>query len=262
MQSVTILLVEDEAILSMDLTYRLEQMGYPVIDAVDNGPDALRVCEQKTVDLVLLDIHIRGEWDGVETARRIRAISQMPLIFLTALTDGPTIDRARQVGPSAYITKPFNDLNLRIAIDLAIYNITRSTTVASPIEPTPDSLPTEEPSRGEIIMLAKDHVFVKQNYRFVKFPIADIRYLQSEGNYTDIVTASHKYTLRLVLNRVLEKLHGNETARTDIVRVHRSYAVNLRQVTTFSEQEVQVGGQLIPVGRSYRVEFMKGVLAQ
>lgn len=262
MQSVSILIVEDEAILSMDLTYRLEQMGYTIIDAVDNGPAALRICEQKSVDLVLMDIHIRGEWDGVETARRLRQISRMPLIFLTALTDGPTIDRARLVGPSAYITKPFNDLNLRIAIDLAIHNVMQSTTATSPVESSAEMGTAGEPSRGEIIMLAKDYVFVKQNYRFVKFPIADIRYLHSEGNYTDIVAGNHKYTLRLVLNRVLEKMHANETARTMIVRIHRSYAVNLRHISQFSEQEVQIGGQVIPVGRSYRIDFMKGVLAQ
>lgn len=261
MQSVSILIVEDEAILSMDLTFRLEQMGYTIIDVVDNGPAALRICEQKSVDLVLMDIHIRGEWDGVETARRIRQISRMPLIFLTAMTDGPTIDRARLVGPSAYITKPFNDLNLRIAIDLAIHNVMQSTPATAPVDSAAEG-GGDEPSRGEIIMLAKDHIFVKQNYRFVKFPITDIRYLQSEGNYTDIVTENHKYTLRLVLNRVIEKMHANEMARAIIVRIHRSYAVNLRQINTFTEQEVQIGGQVIPVGRSYRIEFMKGVLAQ
>jgi len=61
MESVTVLIVEDEAILRMDLTYRLTQMGYRVVDSVDNGPDALQAYETQPVDLVLLDIHILGE---------------------------------------------------------------------------------------------------------------------------------------------------------------------------------------------------------
>lgn len=122
MNAISILIVEDEVILAMDLTQRLSDLGYIVVDAVDNGPQALGIVKQMPVDLVLFDINIKGEWDGIESARRLRQIQPIPFIFLTALTDGPTIERARQVSPSAYITKPFNDLNLRIAIDLAIHN--------------------------------------------------------------------------------------------------------------------------------------------
>ncbi|CCH54798.1 two component transcriptional regulator, LytTR family [Fibrisoma limi BUZ 3] len=259
MDPINILIVEDEAIISMDLSHRLSQMGYQVVAVADNGPRALALYQEYPIDLALLDIHILGEWDGIETARRMRQVKQSPLIFLTGLTDNDTFERARTVSPSAYITKPFNDFSLRSAIDLAIQNFALS--------PGIDDLGTvsagngshtlpegaEQIGKGELMLHTKEYVFIKQNYRFTKFRIDDVLYLQSEGNYTDIITKESKYTLRLVLGKVLEKLQT-----PDVVRTHRSYAVNLRHVDSFSEHEIYIGSYCIPVGRSYRDEFMKG----
>lgn len=251
MNAISILIVEDEAILAMDLAQRLSDLGYTVVDTVDNGPQALSIVKQMTVDLVLFDINIKGEWDGIESARRLRQLQPIPFIFLTALTDGPTIERARQVSPSAYITKPFNDLNLRIAIDLAIHNFALQKSALSPGHVTSEA--SEAMMKNETLLLVKDHFFIKQNYRFVKFRLDDVLFLQSEGNYTDIVTRDLKYTLREVLSKVIEKMQSPE-----ICRIHRSYAVNTRHIDSFSEGEVIVGKHALPIGRSYRDEFMKG----
>lgn len=250
MEKVSTLIVEDEAILAMDLAQRLTDLGYYVADTTDNGPDALTIVQQKHPDLVLFDINIRGEWDGVETARRLKQIRAIPFLFLTALTDGPTIDRARQVGPSAYIPKPFNDLTLRIAIDLAIHNFALSQPA------TPGHLPDAEAEtllKTETLLVVKEHLFIKQNYRFVKLRLSDVLFLQSDGNYTDILTHEHKYTLRLVLSRVIETMQT-----PDILRIHRSYAVNVRQVDSFSDGQVRIGKHTLPVGRSFREAFIKG----
>lgn len=267
MASVNILIVEDEFILSMDLAHRLTQMGYHVIDSADNGPRALAIYQQQPVDLVLLDIHIAGEWDGIETARRMSQVRQVPLIFLTAITDPATIGRARLVSPAAYLTKPFTDLNLRITIDLAIHNAGLHLVAPDSGVGQPAAVPelagattgpdAAELAKGEIITLTSEFVFIKQNYRFVKFRPAELLYLQSDGNYTDLITNTHKYTLRLVLNKVLEKFQVPEALYSDLVRIHRSYAVNVRQIDSFSENEVLVGQHALPIGRSYRSEFIK-----
>lgn len=256
METIHILVVEDEAILAMDLAYRLGDLGYYVVDTVDNGPQALEIMGQQPlgqpIDLVLMDIHIMGEWDGIETIRRMQTTHSIPFIFLTALTDDSTIERARQVSPSAYITKPFNDLNLRIAIDLAIHNYAARRPAERPHmmdAPAPESL-----LKNEALLLVKDYYFVKQNYRFTKFQLRDVLFLQSDGNYTDIVTLEGKYTLRVVMSKVIEKMQT-----PDILRVHRSYAINRRLIDGFSETEVVIGKHTLPVGRSYRDEFMKGL---
>ncbi|MBO0936220.1 response regulator [Fibrella sp. HMF5335] len=252
METIHILVVEDEAILAMDLAQRLGDLGYYVVDTVDNGPQALEIVRQQPIDLILMDIHIMGEWDGIETIRRMQTTHSIPFIFLTAMTDATTIERARQVSPSAYITKPFNDLNLRIAIDLAIHNFAARLPADRPH--TMDTAAPESLLKNEALLLVKDYYFIKQNYRFIKFQLQDVLFLQSDGNYTDIVTREGKYTLRVVMSKVIEKMQA-----PDIVRVHRSYAINRRVIDGFGESEIIIGKHTLPIGRSYREEFMKGL---
>lgn len=236
----------------MDIAQRLSDLGYYVVETVDNGPQALDIMRHQPIDLVLMDIHIMGDWDGIETIRRMQVTHSIPFIFLTAMTDAATIERARQVSPSAYITKPFNDLNLRITIDLAIHNFAARQPADRPH--TMDTAVSDSLLKNEALLLVKDYYFIKQNYRFIKFQLRDVLFLQSDGNYTDVVTREGKYTLRMMMSKVIEKMQTS-----DIVRIHRSYAINRRVVDGFSESEVITGKHTLPIGRSYRDEFMKGL---
>lgn len=251
MSTFTILLIEDDPVLAMDLALRLNQMGYRVLSAVDTGDKAVELFRKHIIDLTILDIGVSAAGDGIETAAQIQQIRSSPFIFLTSETDGPTIERARKTGPSAYIARPFSNITLRIAIDLALHNgpaqrhDQRSLLLT---DPSPKTLAES----GQTLLHLNDVVFIKQNYRFVKFRLGDILYIQSEGNYTDIITTAKKYTIRLVLNKVLEKLQTS-----DIVRNHRSYAVNIRRINSFSDQEIQIGELTLPVGRSFRDAFVR-----
>jgi CheY-like chemotaxis protein len=102
-----ILVVEDESIVALDLRQRLEQMGFEVIATVATGSAALEQATSKNPDLILMDIQIKGEIDGIETASRITKLVDVPIIFLTANSDRSTIDRAKSAGPLAYLLKPF-----------------------------------------------------------------------------------------------------------------------------------------------------------
>lgn len=251
MNTITVLLIEDDPILAMDLALRLTQLGYHVLGAVDTGTKALDIYRKHTVNLTLLGIGVSGVGDGIEIADQLQQIRRSPFVFLTSATDTPTLDRARKVGPAAYIAQPFNDLTLQLAIDLALQNASarlpdqRSMLL---VDPSPESLAES----GETLLYLNNVVFIKQNYRFVKFYLSDILYIHSEGNYTDIFTTLKKYTIRLVLNKVLEKLQS-----PDIVRNHRSYAVNLRKIQSFSDQEINLGSLTLPIGRSFREAFVK-----
>lgn len=116
-----ILVTEDEAIVAMDIKQRLENQGFEVTATVATGADAIRSIEANRPDLALMDIHIRGDIDGIETAARIHEHHQIPVIFLTANSDTATIDRAKTVGPVAYLLKPFDDRELKASIDIALY---------------------------------------------------------------------------------------------------------------------------------------------
>ncbi len=107
-----ILIVEDEAVLSMDLCDTLEAEGYTVVGTASNGRRALELFQHNPVDLLLCDVHIKGEWDGIETATRLLALRLVPVIYLTALTDKQTLERALHTSPAAYLTKPVTTAGL------------------------------------------------------------------------------------------------------------------------------------------------------
>jgi PAS domain S-box-containing protein len=115
-----ILLVEDEALIAMDLERRLERLGYSVTSIAKTADEAVRLAASHMPDLILMDIHLSGKRDGIEAAEEIRKILDIPVVFLTAHNDNDTVERARATGPFGYITKPFDKANLRIHIEIAI----------------------------------------------------------------------------------------------------------------------------------------------
>ena len=119
---VHVMIVEDESIVAMDLAAGLEHDGYKVAGIADNYADALKLFSEETVDILLMDIHIHGDKDGVETATELMKMKQVPLIYLTAFTDAKTVERVKHTNPSAFLTKPYNIDNVRIAIDLALHH--------------------------------------------------------------------------------------------------------------------------------------------
>lgn len=116
-----IVVVEDESIVAMDIQRRLEQMGHSVSGVYARGEDAVEEIGQHEVDLILMDIRLAGSIDGIETARRIHEIHDLPVLFLTAYADDETLLRARDTGPAAYLVKPVQDRELRSMIEIAIY---------------------------------------------------------------------------------------------------------------------------------------------
>ena len=116
-----ILIVEDENIVALDMRMRLESMGYRILDVVDSGELASERAHSLKPDLVLMDIKLKGEQDGIDVAGQLRETSEVPVIFVTAFTDEKTLDRAKRASPYGYIVKPFHERELRIAIELAIY---------------------------------------------------------------------------------------------------------------------------------------------
>lgn len=117
-----ILLVDDEIIIATQLEERLTQMGYSVVGIASSGPAAVDMAEKLAPDLVLMDIVMPGEPDGIGAARIIREQNGIPFIFLTAHTDQDLIRRAKDLEPLGYIMKPFQEGQITAAIEIALHN--------------------------------------------------------------------------------------------------------------------------------------------
>lgn len=115
-----VLIVEDELIVAENLAKHLTQQGYLVLDIVDSGSEAIAVSQQQSPDVVLMDITLQGEIDGIAAAREISGRHHQPVIYMTAHADDATLERAKSTGPYGYLVKPFNPSNLKATIEIAL----------------------------------------------------------------------------------------------------------------------------------------------
>jgi two-component system, response regulator PdtaR len=249
-KKVNILVVEDEAIVAMALADKLEAEGYQIVGIANNGLKAIELFEQNQVDLLLCDINIKGDFDGIETVTRMIAIKPIPVIYLTAFSDIETVERAKKTFPAAYVTKPYNIINLRIAIEMAINNFVERSLPEKKTNPNPNF--QEKENSKENILQIDNHVFIKQSYQFVKVALKDILVLEADDIYTTFITTEKKYAFRMSLTNVLEKLNFPR-----MVRVHRSFAVNTDHINSFNDFELVISNYTIPIGKSYKADFMR-----
>ncbi len=115
-----ILIVEDESVEAMNLKNSLQIMGYDVLGVASRGAEAIEKAKKLSPDLILMDVILQGDMDGIEAAKHIKKL-KIPIIYLTALPDDDTVNRALLSEPYGYIIKPYDDRKLKISIEVALY---------------------------------------------------------------------------------------------------------------------------------------------
>jgi len=115
-----VMIVEDEAVVALHLRQELTKLGYFVAGVATAGEQALKMVEEVFPDVILMDIHIQGEMDGIETAKRIPRYLHIPVIYLTAYSEDSTLKRAGDTYPYGYLIKPFLDRELHASIKMAL----------------------------------------------------------------------------------------------------------------------------------------------
>jgi len=121
MEKAKILIVEDEAIIAMEIESQLQSLGYKVTSIVDTSEKAIEKAEKDKPDLILMDIRIKGEMDGIDTAESIRSQFSIPVIFSTAYLDQERIERAKITMPFGYVLKPMQERDLKVTLEMALY---------------------------------------------------------------------------------------------------------------------------------------------
>ncbi|MCO6492923.1 MAG: response regulator [Phaeodactylibacter sp.] len=242
METAAILIVEDDPIIAADLQDRLTESGYAVLGPVAAGEETLSFFHGGNLpDLVLMDIQLEGEWDGIETARRIREQHDVPLIFLTSNSDDKTFREAREAGPQAFLSKPFRGRDLRHAIELAIQQAARK---ENPVK--------KKAAEEENAYLMKDRLFIKAKGCMVRLFFKDILWVAADDYYCRVFTKEKEYLITQTLKKFGEELSGVP----EIMRVHRSYLVNLAHVEAIGDLYLHIGKQRIPFSRSAKEELL------
>ncbi len=241
--SIKILVVEDEMIIAAKISMQLTSLGYTVTGILPRGEEALQHVRDNKPDLVLLDIQLKGSIDGIETARQLILNGPIGIIYITANSDEASFERAKATRPHAFITKPFKQLDLQRAIELALSRMAENS-AGMVVENR-----TEE---GQSYILS-DRIFVRHKERMMKIMLEDIFYIEAERNYSRIFTSSKEFFLSVTLKVVEEKL----AASLLFMRVHRSYLVNIRQVDELAENQVLIGKREIPLGMGMKELLMQ-----
>ena len=251
MQSLKILIVEDDLLLSEQLAERLLGFGYTITDQAANSDEALLAFRKRLPDLVMMDVDLAGSTlDGIDLAREFNTIAKVPIVFLTGMGGMDTVERAKAVQPAYYLIKPCNSLQLQAALDIALNNFMNDQEAI-----LEHSLQFHPPSTCSLYS-SDDFFFAKTDSKFVRIEIADLVYVKAEspGNYVRIVTATHNFLQSLGLKSFIEQVQ-----HPSLIRINRSYIINQRKITAFDKGRVfvQIGNEQIeiPIGSSYRKDF-------
>jgi two-component system, response regulator PdtaR len=251
MQNLKILIVEDEHLIANDIQGLLTDWGYDVVGCANQVDQAINYFKKFSPDMVLLDIQLGEATDGVDLARQFNTFRKVPLVFLTAQADFHTVERAKTVEPAAYLLKPFDERHLHISLELAMSNFSQKT--PPQYKGNKEAVFAHEIKLGaDVILKQGDSIFIKQNYKFTKFKIEDLVYIEADHNHTYLVMKQQKYIVRMPLALVVERL-----ADDSLVRVHRSFAINRRFVEEFDDTQITVINKTIPLTSAYRDGFLK-----
>ena len=235
-----ILVVEDESIVAKDIQVCLRKLGYDVVGVVSSGEEAVEKAEEFDLDLIMMDIMLKGEMSGIEAAEIIRKKKSIPVIFLTAYTDRNTVDKAKETEPFGYIIKPFKEIDIQTAIEIALYKHSREMVVKKERDMYYSMVEKQD---------SVDMMFVKANQRLVKIKYSEIYFIEALKDYVVINTLERRYTIHSTMKDIESKM-----PEKDFIRVHRSFIIRLDKIKEIDHNNVVLENdkKIVPVGGSYK----------
>ncbi len=241
---IKILVVEDEMIIAAKISMQLTNMGYQVTGILPRGEEAIIHAQENRPDIVLMDINLKGNLNGIETAAKMQQHAVVPIIYLTANSDEATFNKARSTKPYAFIAKPFKQLDLQRAIELTISRMAEK-------ENNSTTAKNNEAGEEQPFILI-DRIFVRYKEKMIKIMLEDILYMEADRNYSRVFTSNREYMLSITLKTIEEKM-----SMQLFMRIHRSYLINITHVDEVAENQVMIAKKMIPIGTGMREQLMQ-----
>jgi len=213
MSKAKILVVEDENIIALEIMKRLVSLDYEVEGVVNKGLQAVEFVKNNDVDLVLMDIRLQGDIDGIEAASKISKIKNVPIIYLTAYSDDKTLERAKNTNVYGYVVKPITDNDLKVAIEIGLERFRKEFS---------DSDRLNENIKKDSI---QKRVQIWQGSELLHFNPHDIIYLRIDSGIVCFYIDDQEYCQRGTLRSWEKKLKDYHFFRS-----HKSYIVNVLKV--------------------------------
>ncbi len=229
MTNKSILIVEDDFLNRRISKKVLAENGYEVFEA-KNAKEAFEILQKESLTLIVLDINLgENEQDGISLGQHIKDKYSVPFIYLTAYDNPEIIEKAVSTSPYSYLTKPFKSSDLIASAEIAI-------------------------RQSSNIPKRKPFIYVKDGDYNVELATENINYIESDGNYLLFYTDEKIYKCRSSIKNIL-----NELSNSNFVQTHRAYIVNKNKIEKFSNKNVMIKNNIIPVSENY-VEILKQFL--
>lgn len=237
MNTLNILIVEDELPIAESLKEILEILKHKVVGIAASYGDAVEHLKKEQVDLVLLDIQLKGDRTGLDVAETINEHFHLPYIFTTAFADEATIQQATELGPYGYIVKPYGMKDINPAVEIAFQNYKKSQEIKS--------------DQGQFL---SNHLYIKANSKLIRLNDDEVMYVEAKGDYALFKTAEKGYVVHSTIKNVALKMNPQK-----FLKVHRSYVVNLDKIKDIEDSSILIEDKVIPVSRQHKPDLMKRI---
>ena len=226
MRSKKFFIVEDVALDRMMLEMELKKNGFIVSGTAINAEEALKKIIRVLPDLVLLNINLIGERNGLWLGKELNKLEkQIPSIYITAYQDNYTSEEILETNPVGFIPKPISTIQLIIAIHVAL------------------KIPNEK---------TKTIIKLNDGKKILNIPLDEITHLQSEGNYVSVFTENHHFLIRNTLNKVMDCFPEGK-----LIRIHLRTAINSEKSFQLYKNEIVLGDKRLSISNTYRDNVLK-----
>jgi two-component system, LytTR family, response regulator len=233
MDNINVLIIEDEKLQSDALQKVLLENNYNVVGVATNYTDALTLFYKSTIDIIVIDVFLDGKPDGITFAETINIVpnGSKPFVFLTSSQDRQVFERAKLTQPFSFLMKPFNELEILYAIEMAVEKFYAQTNVFL--------------SEDKDTVVSKDFLFIKKKNSLKKVALSEILFIEVEERYCNIITEKEKFVIMISLTKISQLLDKNK-----FVRTHRNTIVNVNKI-----EEIILADNLIILQGNHKVNL-------
>lgn len=233
MDNINVLIIEDTPEQSDALSKVLLANNYTIVGVARNYTDALTLFYQNTVDIIVIDVFLDGKPDGITFAETINIVpnSSKPFVFLTSSQDRQIFERAKLTKPFSFLMKPFNELEILYALEMAIEKFYEQTNVFL--------------SEDQDTVVSNDYLFIKKKNALKKVSLQDILYIEVEERYCNIITEKEKFVILISLTKISALLDKEK-----FIRTHRNYVVNSDKI-----EEIILADNLIILKGNHKINL-------
>lgn len=263
MNPLKILIVENEILIAKQLSNYLKKQKYEIAGISRTGEQALELAKYENPDVILMDIDLDGEMDGIQAAASIHQSLIIPIVYLSQIVDSQTLKRASATYPATYLTKPYKNLDVRNAIEMAISSLSLLTNKHKKDVNISLDVNLKMPQKlYNVLHSIQDKIFIKKdNGSFDRLKFDEIVYIRTDDHTLIIETIFGEMKTNYTLAQFLEFFQAYP-----IFRIHKQYAINSNYVCSISKTELkleytngfaEVIQQTFKIGPSYQKEVLK-----